>query len=110
MRVSQSGNNQATSTEVNGPKKSGRATAAQQADDTKETKKPSAGAVESSKAEISGRGREMANAKAAASDAPDVREERIAELKRRVSAGKYSVDADKIADRMVDDHLSAGIG
>jgi flagellar biosynthesis anti-sigma factor FlgM len=66
--------------------------------------------AEGAKAEISSRGKEMATAKAAAASASDVREDRIAELKRRIQAGTYKVDADKVADRMVDDHLSAGIG
>jgi flagellar biosynthesis anti-sigma factor FlgM len=34
-----------------------------------------------------------------------VREEKIAALKARIAEGKYKVDADKVADRMVDDHL-----
>ncbi len=56
-------------------------------------------------ASISPRARELANAKALATAAPDVREEKIAELKKRIAAGGYHVDADKIADRLVDDHI-----
>jgi negative regulator of flagellin synthesis FlgM len=63
-----------------------------------------------SRPEISSKARELATAKAAASAAPDVREAKIAELKERIAAGKYNVDAKAVADRMVDDHLSSGIG
>ena len=60
--------------------------------------------------EISARGRELAQAKEVASGAPDVREEKIAKLKEMISAGKYKVDSSAVADRMVDEHLSSGIG
>jgi negative regulator of flagellin synthesis FlgM len=60
------------------------------------------------KTDISARGKEFARAKEVASGAPDVREEKIAELKRRIEAGHYHVDADKIADKLVDDHLAMG--
>jgi negative regulator of flagellin synthesis FlgM len=70
-----------------------------------------ASVAEGASAEISSRGKEMAQAKAVAASAPDAREDRIAELKRRIAAGTYKVDAEKVADRMVDDHLGmAGIG
>ncbi|MGZ3689357.1 MAG: flagellar biosynthesis anti-sigma factor FlgM [Bdellovibrionota bacterium] len=58
------------------------------------------------KPEISAKAHEFAAAKAAASAAPDVREDRVADLKRRIASGNYNVDADAIADRMVDEHLS----
>ncbi len=48
----------------------------------------------------------MAKAKAVAGETPDVREEKIAALRSRIAAGKYNVDADAIADRMVDDHIA----
>jgi flagellar biosynthesis anti-sigma factor FlgM len=60
--------------------------------------------------EISAKGRELAQAKEVASNAPDVREEKIAKLKEMISAGKYKVDSHAVADRMVDEHLSSGIG
>lgn len=64
----------------------------------------------SAKAEISGKAREFAKAKEVAGQAPDVREDRIAELKAKIAAGNYKVNAQAIADRMVDEHLSSGIG
>lgn len=63
---------------------------------------PSADAV----TEISSKARDMATARAAATSAPDVREDKIAELKRRIAEGKYEVDSTKIADKLVNDHLS----
>ncbi len=59
----------------------------------------------SATASISGRAREMAKAKDAASAAPDTREARIAELKRRIAAKEYNVSADDVADKMVEEHL-----
>jgi flagellar biosynthesis anti-sigma factor FlgM len=43
-----------------------------------------------------------------ASSAPDVREERIAELKRRIQSGSYQMDPNAIADKMVTEHLKTG--
>jgi flagellar biosynthesis anti-sigma factor FlgM len=65
------------------------------------------GAVNS---EISAKGRELANAKAVATGAPDMREEKIAKLKEMIAANKYHPDPHAVADRMVDEHLSSGIG
>ena len=103
MRVNQSGNNPVQNAEVSGTKKSGRAAEADLA-----KKAPSSAASQASgdtNTEISAKGKEFAKAKAVASGAPDVHEEKIAELKKRIAAGKYNVDADAIADKMVDEHL-----
>jgi len=62
------------------------------------------------KTEISGKAKEFVKAKEVAAKAPDVRDERIAELKARIAAGKYEVNAQAIADKMVDDHIATGIG
>jgi negative regulator of flagellin synthesis FlgM len=62
------------------------------------------------KTEISTKGKDFSKAKAVAANAPDVREEKIAELKKRIAGGKYEVDANKVASKMVDEHLSSGIG
>jgi negative regulator of flagellin synthesis FlgM len=55
--------------------------------------------------DISGKARDMARAKQAASESPDVREAKIAELREKIQNKKYNVGADAIADRLVDDHL-----
>jgi negative regulator of flagellin synthesis FlgM len=110
MRVGQSGSNPQTSevagrvkvTHAHSPKgeKAGEASSAERA--------ASAGGAS---AEISEKGKEFAKAKAVANEAPDVREDKIAALKARIAEGKYKVDADAIADRMVDEHLKMhGVG
>ncbi len=65
----------------------------------------SGGKSESVNADISSRARDMAKAKQAASEAPDVRESKVAELREQIRSGKYNVSAEAIADRLVDDHL-----
>lgn len=57
--------------------------------------------------QISERSRQMSAARTAAVNAPEVREDRVAELKKKIASGSYKVDATAIADRMVDDHLAA---
>ncbi|MGE0615859.1 MAG: flagellar biosynthesis anti-sigma factor FlgM [Bacteriovoracia bacterium] len=59
----------------------------------------------SAQTEISSRAKEMALAKEVASNAADVREDKIAELKRRIANKEYNVKPEAIADRMVDEHL-----
>lgn len=92
------GTSQASQT--SGAKKAGKAS---------ESGKPAkAGAPVSgdAKAEISPRAREFSRAKEAAGKAPDVREERVADIKRRIAEGKYEVSPEAVANRLVDDHLS----
>lgn len=64
-----------------------------------------AGATDDVRADLSTRGKEFAAAKTAAQNTPDVREEKIAELKRRIEAGSYKMDPHAVADKMVDEHL-----
>jgi negative regulator of flagellin synthesis FlgM len=56
-------------------------------------------------AQISPKSKEFAQAKAVAVAAPDVREERVMDLKNRIASGEYSVNAESIADRLVDEHV-----
>ena len=56
------------------------------------------------RAEISDKAKDLAKAYAVASAAPDVREDRIAELKKRIASGDYNVDSDKVADKMISEH------
>jgi negative regulator of flagellin synthesis FlgM len=55
--------------------------------------------------DISTKARDLAKAKQVASQAPDVRESRIAELREKIQNKTYNVSAEAIADRLVDDHL-----
>ena len=109
MRVNQSGNSNVQSSEAAASKSTSKAAQAKKtgkaAEGQAQGKAQSADSAASSKAELSAKGREMSQAKAVASDAPDVREEKIAELKRRIQEKRYQVDSTKVADKMVDDHL-----
>lgn len=75
--------------------------------ESKSTDKAGAVAGETgARAEISARAREFSKAKEVAASAPDIREEKIADLKRRIASGQYKIDSDAIADRMIQDHAS----
>lgn len=97
MKINQSGSNPVQTSETSAAKKTGRTTKARDGQP--------AGKTDGAKAEISPRAREAATAKAVASDAPDVREAKIAELKRRIDAGNYKLDATAVADRMVNEDI-----
>lgn len=102
MRVNQ--NQSAAGQEVSGTRKSNSQTKAY----AKGDKNAAAAAMRGDGApQISEKAKQMAAAKTAAAQAPDVREDRVAELKKKIASGSYKVDANAIADRMVDDHLSA---
>ncbi len=109
MRVNQSGNNPVQSSETNSTQ---RAEQIEKARDAKKGKKAEAASSNEAVATtISARGKELAQAKAIANGTPDVREQKIAELKKRISEGKYKVDPDAVAERLVDEHLkSEGLG
>lgn len=67
----------------------------------------SARSGDSENIEISARAKENAQAKSVAKNAPDVNEEKIAKLKAAIESNSYKVDADALADRLVDEHLSS---
>jgi negative regulator of flagellin synthesis FlgM len=69
-----------------------------------------AGDTTGARPEISAKAKEFSKAKEVANKAPDVREDKISELKKKIAAGTYQVSADAIADKMVDEHIAAGIG
>lgn len=52
--------------------------------------------------EISRTGRDMQVAKAAVAAAPDVREDRIAELKAQIEDGTYEVSDEDLADKLLE--------
>jgi negative regulator of flagellin synthesis FlgM len=47
-----------------------------------------------------------AKAKAATEAAPEVRVEKVDALKAQINAGDYKVDPDKVAQKLVEEHLS----
>ena len=115
MRVNQTNSPAVQGSDAAATSKAGKAAAAKEVKKNARTEgtdgAAAAGNTSSARAEISAKSREFAQAKAIADKTPDVREEKIAELKRRIAAGQYKVDADAVADRMVDDHIRmSGIG
>lgn len=55
--------------------------------------------------ELSGRSREMAKAAETLSSTPDVRQQMVADIRRRIDNNEYQVDADKVAGKMIMDFL-----
>ncbi len=88
-------------------KKSGTAQASEKA---KEKRSVSAleGLGGAGQATISSKAKEANKAFSVAAAAPDVREDRVAELKKKIQAGTYKINSDLIADRLVDDHMALG--
>ncbi|MCC7440150.1 MAG: flagellar biosynthesis anti-sigma factor FlgM [Bdellovibrionales bacterium] len=69
------------------------------------------GAAADASSDISPRAREFARAKEVAASAPDVRQAKIDELKRRIANREYNVKPEAVADRMVQEHLQThGLG
>lgn len=59
----------------------------------------------SSKVDLSPRGLEAKRIKEMALATPDVDMDKVNKFRRLIDEGNYKVDADKVADRMVDEHL-----
>ena len=110
MRVSHTGNQSVQGSDVSSTRQSDRARHSRRGESMSEAERYRSGA-DGVEANISARARELAHAKKIAHDAPDVREEKIAELKRRIAAGQYDVDPHALADRIVNEHIRThGIG
>lgn len=60
---------------------------------------------ESSRVDVSPRAQEAKRIKELAMAAPDVDEAKVAKFRQLIDEGKYKVDAEAIADKMVDEHL-----
>jgi len=74
-----------------------------------ETRKGEGGASTSGEnVSVSGRAREVAKAQAAAREAPDVRRDKVDEIKGRIDRGEYFVSGEKIAGKMIEDILRGG--
>ena len=83
-----------------------RAASAGRAEDKAATKSGElAQAAAADRVEISGRSREMAKAAETLTATPDIREQRVAEIKQRIANHEYKVDADQVAHRMIVDFL-----
>ena len=59
-----------------------------------------------SQSEISESGREMAYIKKLATQAPDIRQERVDELRVKIANNHYPIDAEALAERILEEHLN----
>ncbi len=74
---------------------------------TKSTGKPAGGVANSTRVDVSERGQQIKKAKEIASkDLNSVDEAKVARLQKMIDEGKYKVDAEAIADRLVDEQLN----
>mgnify|MGYP000942949897 CR=1 FL=1 len=64
-----------------------------------------AGGANYEKVDISSGAKQAAKAKEIASNAPDVREERVAQLREAIQKGTYKVDTDAVAEKMLAEHM-----
>ncbi|OFZ02100.1 MAG: flagellar biosynthesis anti-sigma factor FlgM [Bdellovibrionales bacterium GWC1_52_8] len=102
MRVSSTNSNAVQNAEVTGANKAAKTAAKDKKIKDSEPKTTIEGSVN---AQLSAKGKEFARVKEVADSAPDIREAKIAELKSKIAAGKYNVNADALAERMVSEHL-----
>lgn len=65
-------------------------------------KSVSNGAAFRDKLQISSAGRDMQVAKAAVANSPDVREDKVAALKRELANGTYNVSGEDFAEKMIE--------
>ena len=103
MKVNTIDASRTDSTAVGGTSKSRKADEAKY----KEGGRADAGNAETApvKSQISSRAKDMAKAKDVALRAPDVREDRVAELKSRIQKKQYHVSPEDIADKLLKEHL-----
>lgn len=59
--------------------------------------------------EISQSAKDYQTAKNALSQTPDIREDKVAEIKNAMNTGTYNVSAQEIADKMVSKYFDIGI-
>jgi len=57
------------------------------------------------KVDLSTKAIDIQSLKSAITNLPDVREEKVQELKNRIESGKYNVSGEKIAEKMVGESL-----
>ncbi len=63
------------------------------------------GAATEEKVDLSTRARDIQQARNAVSNLPDIREEKVQELKAQIEKGTYKINSGKIAELMVGDAL-----
>jgi negative regulator of flagellin synthesis FlgM len=60
--------------------------------------------AKSDKCEISQLGKDYQLAKAALGNTPDVRMDKVNEIKARMEAGNYHLDSEELADKLIEDY------
>jgi negative regulator of flagellin synthesis FlgM len=55
--------------------------------------------------ELSQTARELRRSQAALAELPDVRQEKVAQLKHQIESGTYRIEPEKIAEKMLDESL-----
>ncbi len=58
-------------------------------------------AAATDRVELSGRSKEMAKAHEAVAATPEVRQQKVQEIKESIANGQYEVDADNVAQKMI---------
>ncbi len=104
MKVNPSASQSVQSTQIDKTQKTNQAAKTEKQQQIQKAKEQYAGVDASSKAEISSRAKDSAKAHLVASTTPDVREDKVAELKRKIAEGSYKIDADAVADKMIREH------
>jgi negative regulator of flagellin synthesis FlgM len=105
MRVNPSVSSNIQSTQAEGLKKTDQSAKADRARQVEQMAK-NQNTVSPGRAELSSKGKDLAKAHAVASAAPDVRMDRVAELKRQIAEGSYKIDSEAIADEMIRNHAA----
>jgi len=65
------------------------------------------GSSHSDKLEISQTGKDYQVAKQALKSIPDVREDRVKEIKERMASGTYNVSAEEVASKLVENYFNS---
>ena len=72
---------------------------------SRETRPVSGTVVTEEKVTLSGRAKEVQQARQIIAGLPDVRKDKVADLKARIDDGSYQVDGEKIAEKMIGESL-----
>ena len=78
------------------------------ADPVTKGKRPQAGS--DSPVSISDQAYLMKQARDIVYSTPDIRGDKVSDLKRKIKDGSYKVDAQAVADKLVDEHLATSFG
>lgn len=65
-------------------------------------------AVPTEKVQVSDRGRDIQKVREAVSNAPEVRQEKVATIKEQITNGEYQVKSEDIAQKIIEDIIKSG--